>query len=391
MAQNLTVQSSEQSPAQPAYVLRGHSAHIHAVHFFRENARLITGDADGFVVIWSTASKRAVAVWRPHSTTILGLRSWDDDKIISHGRDNKLLVWQLLEDGESDLSTSLPIDDAQSERRQPWLLHSLRVNALNFCSFTLLPLRPHGNNDLPAEGILVATPGVQDGRVNVTSLPDEERIATIPAPQDIKTGMVMAVGMHFQQHEASMPIQELLVIAGYESGHACIWQQEGATRKWKLVYAQKHHSQPVLSLSTSPSQPCFFTSSADAVVVRHTFGEAAVPAKSVQTKHAGQQGLVVRNDDKIFATAGWDTRVRVYSVKTMKELAVLKWHKEGCYALAFAEVQQEGGVITNVDGEGTGDEGGELTVAERRALVAKSTHWLAVGSKDGKVSLWEIY
>lgn len=363
------------------------------MHFFRDNTRLVTGDADGFVVIWSTASKRAVAVWKPHSTTIVGLASWNDDKIISHGRDNKLLVWQLPGNAESDCSTILPIDDAEIERKQPWLLHSLRVNAWNFCSFTSIVLKPDGHNDLPAEGILVATPGVQDGHVNVTCLPDEQRIATIPAPQDVKTGMVMAIGLQFQPNGRSMPINELLVIAGYESGLACIWQQEGATRKWNLVYTQKHHSQPILSLNISPSQSCFFTSSADAVVARHTFGNSPTPAKIVQTKHAGQQGLVVRNDEKILATAGWDARVRVYSVKTMKELAVLKWHKEGCYALAFAKVGTGVESSRGEDGKGKSSEveEGERTVSERRALAARTTHWLAVGSKDGKVSLWEIY
>lgn len=84
MAQK-SIQSSEQLPAQPAYVLRGHSAQIHAIHFWRQNSRLLTGDADGFVVVWSTTTKRAVTVWKPHSNTILGLGSWDDDKIITYG------------------------------------------------------------------------------------------------------------------------------------------------------------------------------------------------------------------------------------------------------------------------------------------------------------------
>jgi hypothetical protein len=34
------------------------------------------------------------------------------------------------------MSTTLPIDGTTSVRRQPWLLHILEVNALNFCSFS---------------------------------------------------------------------------------------------------------------------------------------------------------------------------------------------------------------------------------------------------------------
>lgn len=79
----LIAQSSTLPAAQPAYVLRGHSAQIHSVLFLRENLRLLSGDADGWVVLWSTPIKRPVAVWRAHSASILGLGSWDDDKIIT--------------------------------------------------------------------------------------------------------------------------------------------------------------------------------------------------------------------------------------------------------------------------------------------------------------------
>jgi len=34
---------------------------------------------------------------------------------------------------------------------------------------------------------------------------------------------------------------------------------------------------------------------------------------------------------------------------------------------------------------------GTMTVKEERDRKAKTTHWLAAGSKDGKISLWDIY
>ena len=38
---------AEHPPAQPAFVLRGHSAQIHAIHFLDDNSCLLTGDGDG--------------------------------------------------------------------------------------------------------------------------------------------------------------------------------------------------------------------------------------------------------------------------------------------------------------------------------------------------------
>jgi WD40 repeat protein len=233
------------------------------------------------------------------------------------------------------------------------------------------------------DGILIATPGVQDGHINITSLPAESRVATIPTPKDVKTGMIMAIGLAYHDNA-------LKVCAGYESGHVALWQQNPTTKYWQTIYVKKDHTQPVLSLDISTSMNFFFTSSADAIIARHPLVEDGGDMKTVQTKHAGQQSLSIRSDAKIFATAGWDGRARVYGSKSMKEMAVLKWHKEGSYALAFAQVYDR---TTEEEVESSSTElvKRELTVAERRTANAKSTHWLAVGSKDGKVSLWDIY
>lgn len=71
-------------PAQPAYILRGHSAQVHALHFTQDNHRLLTGDADGWLVSWNLAFKRPVASWKAHGKVILGLGAWGQDRIISY-------------------------------------------------------------------------------------------------------------------------------------------------------------------------------------------------------------------------------------------------------------------------------------------------------------------
>ena len=137
--------------------------------------------------------------------------------------------------------------------------------------------------------------------------------------------------------------------------------------------------------------------------------EGAEPIKVVNTKHSGQQSLRIRSDGRIFATAGWDSKVRVYSTKTLKEVAVLKWHQAGCYAAAFAEVDpakrresiangSEEEVAAGSDDVNAKDTSSslvprlvELTVRDKRIRQTKTAHWLVAGSKDGKVSLWDIF
>ena len=204
---------------------------------------------------------------------------------------------------------------------------------------------------------------------------------------------------------------QIQVAAGYESGHTMVFVQNDPSAAFQRLYCAQTHSQPILSLSLAPSYDHYFTSAADAIVAKHPFPSARSiwktdlkPLKVIQTKHSGQQGLQARSDGRIFATAGWDSRIRVYAAKSMKEVAVLKWHKAGCYATAFATVEQS----TSLTGLQTPNELEDdhtmtrldsdldqnlpsTTVQERRDNKAQTTHWLAAGSKDGKVSLWDIY
>lgn len=189
---------------------------------------------------------------------------------------------------------------------------------------------------------------------------------------------------------------QLILIAGYESGHCCLWRYDEGKGQWALLSTIKSHSQPILSLDVAKGLQRYYTSAADATIACYSLTDltASQPFKTAQTKHSGQQSLHVRSDDKIFATAGWDGCVRVYSAKTMRELAVLKWHKQGCYALAFADLSSE---ETKSPESGSTNPNRETksitlqTVGQRRETKAQTTHWIAAGSKDGKVSLWDIY
>jgi WD40 repeat protein len=224
-----------------------------------------------------------------------------------------------------------------------------------------------------------------------------------------KNGMVMALSLFYQG-------QSLTLVAGYETGLGTVAQLD-RHGNWTVKYQAKCHSQPILSLDISPGRDFFITSSADSIIAKHPLplpAQAEIrtdPITTLNTKHSGQQSLRIRSDGRIFATAGWDSKIRVYSAKTLKEVAVLKWHQVGCYATAFAAIEpaqedsiadsppketpMEGGLQ---DDKGQGDSDltpvpklVELTVRDKRIREARTAHWLAAGSKDGKVSLWDVF
>jgi len=74
-----------------------------------------------------------------------------------HGRDNKLIVWKLAAEDESAMSTSLPLNPVPETRPQPWLLHLLEVNTMNFCAFAACAPPTDGSGGLGPE-LSVAVP-----------------------------------------------------------------------------------------------------------------------------------------------------------------------------------------------------------------------------------------
>ncbi|KAI1765393.1 WD40 repeat-like protein [Hypoxylon sp. FL1150] len=441
---------SQHCPAQPRSVLRGHHAQVHAVEFVRNNQRLVSGDADGFVILWDLTIMRPRAVWRAHTNAILGIADWGDDKIITHGRDNRLVVWKLGLQEEMAMSAALPLDESAPDRPQPWVLHILEVNTMNFCSFASCAPELDGS----PEEIFIAVPNtLETEAVDIFQLPSQTRQHTVYlGNKREKKGMVMSLGLFLWEGN-------LTLAAAYESGLVTV-ARLGRDETWDVIYTARVHGQPVLSLDAAPHKNFFLTSGADAVVAKHPIPATASfpfqepqharqaesrsttastpsllsaalpsesehtippkqpkpvvemqPLKTINTKHSGQQGLRIRSDGKIFATAGWDSKVRVYSTKTMSELAVLKWHEVGCYAIAFATLADEQ-ALNPQDPSSTSEKDlkepsdtsgnretaimassktGQLSVKDRRIKMAKEAHWLAAGSKDGKISLWDIY
>jgi ASTRA-associated protein 1 len=347
---------------------------------------------------------------------------------IKSSDDEELLSRVLPVERSKETSSLQKADQAAQSAPEPWLLHSLPVNALNFCAFTLCFRTPspsektsksegkESDNDAKfldddKSSFYFAVPNaLNSGAIDVFHLPSEKRVSTIPADTSVQTGMVMAVKILNNNNQNDL----IHMLSGYEDGHVMVHAGRPSSEpfkpwKWVKIYASRPHSQPILSLDSVQSDhqlPRFFyTSSADALIVKHPIPAlsqfsllqatpASVennPLKVLNTKHAGQQGLRVRGDQKLFATAGWDTRIRVYSCKTMKELAVLKWHAEGCYAVAFAEILSSSSTEAETSEAVVSADSPLQVVRQQRNQKAQQTHWLAAGSKDGKISLWDIY
>ncbi|KAF8533891.1 WD40-repeat-containing domain protein [Trichophaea hybrida] len=343
-------------PPKPAYILSGHLSPIHAITFLSKNQYLLTADASGICILWLLTTRRPIAVWNAHTNSILSVAEWSprnlastDRRIITHGRNNRVRVWKLQRP-EDDVCTTLPADEGAVTGKAPWMVASLEVNALNFCGFGFCLAQEVLDDTAEYRDALIAVPSALDSQaVDIFTLPSTRRVHTfISLPET--TGMAMALALRFLDEGT------LTLIAGYESGHVFVFHHIPARGKWEVTYSSQPHSQPILSLAVQPEY--FLTTSADSLITWYPLGSSGEEVVKLDTKHSGLQSVCVRNDGKVFATAGG-----------MKEVAVLKLHT------VLEERREEG----------------KMSVEVARVRRETRKHWVAGGAKDGKISLWEVF
>lgn len=156
------------------------------------------------------------------------------------------------------------------------------------------------------------------------------------------------------------------LLAGYESGALVLWD----CRTGRPVSSTTHY--------VTENADCVQTIDYDPVTNRGVCGGSAdklsvfsidrnthqlLPKSDIAIKNAGVHRVRIRKDLKVFASAGWDGRLRIFSWKSLRPLAVLTEHKGELLDVAYSE--------------------------------AKVTMWnapvMAAAGKDGQISLWDLY
>lgn len=123
------------------------------------------------------------------------------------------------------------------------------------------------------------------------------------------------------------------------------------------------HEEPLLAVEVDRAAAQVVTAAADRALVVSGLnlghaGDVLQPSHRVTLEHAGVETLSLRGDQAIWASGGWDRRVRVFEWRAPhRPLAVLRHHGAGITAVAWSP---------------------------------NSTR-LASASKDGNIAIWSLF
>lgn len=316
-------------PPSPRFVLRGTQSAVNTLHFCppphaAENPLLFSGSQSGLVHIWSLQTRRIVATLNGHGGQgVTWLKTLPQGhQLLSQGRDLRLCLWDLAE-GRNTITDSVQLD------------------SVGFCKSSIL-----------VRGQLcwmLAVPGKGSDEVQILEMPSKTSVCTLKPEADAKPGMPMCLGL-WQTKSSLRP----LLLAGYEDGSVTLWD----VSERKVCSQITCHEEPVMGLDFDSQKAKGVSGSAGKVLAVWSLDDQ----QSLQVKktheliNPGIAEVTIRPDHRIFATAGWDHRIRVFHWRTVKPLAVLAFHSAPVHCVAFA-----------ADG------------------------LLAAGSKDQRISVWSLY
>eukprot|EP01080_Neovahlkampfia_damariscottae_P002474 gene2474-3183_t len=312
------MKENENIPFSPTSILRGHTSEITTVTFVQE--KLISGDVEGNVHLWNLKTRRTEVKIKPH-THILTIEKMKENKFLTHGREGVIKIWNLdeLNDEKSCLKEFNLMNENQNSKQLSFC--KCKFNEFDFSIFT-----PSTSN-MSSISVL----SLKDEKLNKEILLDNE-----------KYGMLMCLNLK----------NENIIQSGFENGSIL---EIDLRKENKVLNEIKLFKDPVLCIKNeNGSLISTSTSNIISVLNDETFGLK----KEFSMNKGGINDISISSKDnfRIFSTGGWDNRIRIFDLKKLKPLTILKQHTQSVNCLEFK----------------------------------KDSNLLACGSKDQRISLWDL-
>ncbi|XP_059608586.1 guanine nucleotide-binding protein subunit beta-like protein 1 isoform X2 [Phlebotomus argentipes] len=309
-------------PPDPVFSLR--SADMGAVHSvtFDSCQRLCAGTASGRIFLWDLQTNRCRMNFSAAPRPIIALHRDARGALVSQEKGAGVKVWRPTNCGY-EVSGQIETDSG------------------NFCRIDCsderdLMLVPKGANHL-----------------QVHSLRDLQLVMTLQPEAEESLGALMSCRI--------IDPDAAHALAAFESGHFVTWD----LREGKVLSSVKLEESPMALDYDSLTNRGICAGPGDSMRV-FAFQRpqmAIVQRSEIALKNPGISVVRIRPDRKVFVSGGWDGRVRVFSWKSLRPLAVLTEHKKGVLDVAFSPG----------------------SVDLWRAPL------MAVAGEDSQISLWNLY
>ncbi|KAG3196444.1 hypothetical protein PC128_g7620 [Phytophthora cactorum] len=317
--------TSTKAAPEPLGVLRGHGAPVNSVGFLSVST-VVSGAGDGAVKIWDLKSRRELAT-NPaahskagvlHTAALQGAAA-SEHKYVTQGRDGFVKLW-----------------DAQTFGIAAEPLSKLYCGSYSFTKSSTM----RWPGDTPEGAHVIVCPSSVDNKLLVYDIREDSSspALTLTVPDAAaKRGICVSLSLFgssvAQVEDGAGGNVQTYIAAGFEGGQLAILDLRSGGK---------------VACETTVTQGANALLSFD--VTRD--GRSAICGSSGE-----ELNVCIRGDQRIVATAGWDHRVRVFHLRKLKPLAVLKYHSDSVFALDFSADS---------------------------ALLASC-------SKDHKIALWSIY
>ncbi|XP_018019005.1 guanine nucleotide-binding protein subunit beta-like protein 1 [Hyalella azteca] len=331
--------------------------------FLQPTTHIAAGMQSGQICIWDLKTKVQVACWQAHTydCAVLALKSVTPTNLVSMGRRDSLKLWHIDLSTTNELETNSCDPAADKEDGSP---KNNRVVPICKTQISLGDYLGFASCDVfkQLNCIVAAMPGGPQDAVSVWSVDDRIKICQLRVNETTKVGSVMQLKWVEKRNRVSL-------LVAYESGDLCLWDWSNrdlhsiACIKGTPVSLEYDQSLGSGILGTTEDGIFIFniSSTLDLTIVRE-----------ISVTNEGLGCCISRPDSKLYATGGWDNRIRIFSWHKHKPLAVLDYHANSVSCLHYSASRA-------VSSDGAGP------------ISAGAEHVLTAGSLDGSVSLWKIY
>ena len=303
--------------------------------------------------LWNLSRRRAVVDFCPHAVGA-GIVRVDadtaassasaDQRVFTQGRDGLIKCWRM----------DRLVSEKQQQQQQQQPETQLSTGAAHFCQFAL----PRWSTAGATSHLLVAACAEQ-GSLQLWDLRCSATAVSSISSAKAERGMVMCCRLL----TPSEHVPACTVVAGYEDGSLEVHDLRASAA---VATGERMHSDPVMACDVARDGRAGVCASAGSTLATWALRDAATSAIcttaasfEVSKSTPGVGCAELRPDCELFAAGCWDASVRLYRWRQPVPLAVLPFHEGSVNSVAFSPVPGSG--------------------------------VMAAGSKDGRISIWDMY